>query len=52
MHMKTDGGANVVKVIALNNWTRLSCFGHHLHIAIAKFNLPLKKTEEIKMQLL
>ncbi|KAI4885812.1 hypothetical protein NFI96_022422 [Prochilodus magdalenae] len=30
----TDSGPNVVKAIELNNWTRLSCFGHRLHIAI------------------
>ncbi|KAK7938916.1 hypothetical protein WMY93_002242 [Mugilogobius chulae] len=32
----TDSGANVVKAIALNNWTRISCFGHRLHIAIER----------------
>ncbi|CAL9689321.1 unnamed protein product [Knipowitschia caucasica] len=32
----TDNGANVVKATALNNWTRLSCFGHRLHIAIER----------------
>jgi len=36
----TDSGANIVKAVALNNWTRLSCFGHRLHIAIGKFPLP------------
>lgn len=32
-----DSGANVIKACRLNNWTRLSCFGHRLHIAIGKF---------------
>ncbi|XP_036416323.1 zinc finger BED domain-containing protein 4-like [Colossoma macropomum] len=32
----TDSGANVVKAIELNNWTRLSCFGHRLHIAFER----------------
>uniref|UniRef100_A0AAR2K029 BED-type domain-containing protein n=1 Tax=Pygocentrus nattereri TaxID=42514 RepID=A0AAR2K029_PYGNA len=32
----TDSGANVVKAVKLNNWSRLSCFGHRLHIAIGK----------------
>ncbi|XP_019206021.1 zinc finger BED domain-containing protein 1-like [Oreochromis niloticus] len=32
----TDNGANIVKAVALNNWTRLSCFGHRLHIAIER----------------
>nr|XP_054606785.1 E3 SUMO-protein ligase ZBED1-like [Nothobranchius furzeri] len=32
----TDSGANVVKAVALNNWTRHSCFGHRLHIAIER----------------
>ncbi|KAL6472371.1 hypothetical protein MHYP_G00185590 [Metynnis hypsauchen] len=26
--------ANTVMAVGLNNWTRLSCFGRHLHIAI------------------
>uniref|UniRef100_A0AAR2KWN2 BED-type domain-containing protein n=1 Tax=Pygocentrus nattereri TaxID=42514 RepID=A0AAR2KWN2_PYGNA len=30
----TDSGANVVKAVKLNNWSRLSCFGHRLHIHI------------------
>ncbi|XP_038155642.1 E3 SUMO-protein ligase ZBED1-like [Cyprinodon tularosa] len=32
----TDSGANVVKAVALNKWTRLSCFGHNLHIAVER----------------
>ncbi|XP_014195077.2 E3 SUMO-protein ligase ZBED1-like [Haplochromis burtoni] len=32
----TDNGANIVKAVALNNWTRLSCFRHRLHIAIER----------------
>lgn len=35
----TDSGANVVKALRLNDWTRLSCFGHRLHIAIGKIPL-------------
>lgn len=30
----TDNGANIKKAIELNNWTRLQCFGHRLHLAI------------------
>ena len=32
----TDNGANVVKAVGLNDWTRLQCFGHRLHLAIGK----------------
>ncbi|KAI7790592.1 putative zinc finger BED domain-containing protein 1-like [Triplophysa rosa] len=32
--LTTDSGANIVKAVTLNMWTRLSCFGHCLHIAI------------------
>lgn len=32
----TDSGANIVKAVELNSWTRLQCFGHRLHIAIGK----------------
>ncbi|KAL6474714.1 hypothetical protein MHYP_G00157540 [Metynnis hypsauchen] len=32
----TDSGANIVKAIELNNWTRLSCFEHRLHVAIER----------------
>ncbi|KAK0138123.1 Zinc finger BED domain-containing protein 1 [Merluccius polli] len=30
----TDNGSNIVKAISINNWTRLQCFGHRLHLAI------------------
>ncbi|XP_039505675.1 E3 SUMO-protein ligase ZBED1-like [Pimephales promelas] len=30
----TDNGSNIVKAVTLNNWTRLQCFGHRLHLAI------------------
>lgn len=30
----TDNGSNVVKAASLNNWTRVQCFGHRLHLAI------------------
>lgn len=32
----TDNGANIIKAVQLNNWTRLQCFGHRLHLAIGK----------------
>ncbi|KAK7879064.1 hypothetical protein WMY93_034154 [Mugilogobius chulae] len=32
--MTTDSGANMVKALDLNQWTRLQCFGHRLHLAI------------------
>ncbi len=32
----TDNGANVVKATELNNWVRLQCFAHHLHLAISE----------------
>ncbi|XDV25933.1 hypothetical protein PO909_029757 [Leuciscus waleckii] len=32
----TDSGANIKKAIELNNWTRLQCFGHRLHLAIER----------------
>ncbi len=32
----TDNGANVVKATELNNWVRLQCFGHRLHLAIGE----------------
>lgn len=32
----TDNGANVVKAASLNQWTRLQCFGHRLHLAIGE----------------
>ncbi|XP_057216122.1 E3 SUMO-protein ligase ZBED1-like [Triplophysa rosa] len=34
--MTTDSGANMVKALELNSWTRLQCFGHRLHLAIEK----------------
>ena len=32
----TDSGANIIKAVELNNWTRLQCFSHRLHLAIGK----------------
>ena len=32
----TDNGSNVVKAASLNDWTRLQCFGHRLHLAIGR----------------
>ncbi|XP_039515830.1 E3 SUMO-protein ligase ZBED1 [Pimephales promelas] len=34
--MTTDSGANMVRALELNSWTRLQCFGHRLHLAIEK----------------
>ncbi|XP_028434908.1 zinc finger BED domain-containing protein 1-like [Perca flavescens] len=31
-----DNGANIVKAVSLNHWTRLQGFGHHLHLAIER----------------
>ncbi|XP_033931523.1 E3 SUMO-protein ligase ZBED1-like [Pseudochaenichthys georgianus] len=30
----TDNAANMVKAASLNEWTRLQCFGHRLHLAV------------------
>ncbi len=35
----TDSGTNIIKAVELNNWTRLQCFGHRLHLAIGKYQL-------------
>lgn len=32
----TDNAANVIKAAELNEWMRLQCFGHRLHLAIGK----------------
>ncbi|XP_069821004.1 E3 SUMO-protein ligase ZBED1-like [Dendropsophus ebraccatus] len=32
----TDNGANIVKAVEMNGWTRLQCFGHRLHLAIER----------------
>ncbi len=34
----TGNGANLVKAVELNQWTRIQCFGHRLHLAIGKLN--------------
>lgn len=34
----SDNGANIVKVVELNKWTRFQCFGLRLHLAIGKLN--------------
>lgn len=34
----TDNGTNMVKAVELNQWTRIQCFGHRLHLAIGKLN--------------
>ncbi|XP_036957921.1 E3 SUMO-protein ligase ZBED1-like [Acanthopagrus latus] len=34
--MTTDSGANVVSALRINDWKRLPCFGHRLHIAIER----------------
>ncbi|XP_044189519.1 uncharacterized protein LOC122968392 [Thunnus albacares] len=48
--MTADNSANMVKALTLNNWTRLQCFRHRLHLAIrksAKDPAPLKMTERV-----
>ncbi|XP_042609782.1 zinc finger BED domain-containing protein 4-like [Cyprinus carpio] len=30
----TDNGSNIVKAVELNEWLRMQCFGHRLHLAI------------------
>ncbi|XP_060796344.1 E3 SUMO-protein ligase ZBED1-like [Neoarius graeffei] len=30
----TDNATNMIKAVELNQWTRLQCFGHRLHLAI------------------
>ena len=32
--LTTHSGSNIVNAAARLNWTRLSCFGHNLHLAI------------------
>ena len=32
----TDSGSNIIKACSINDWTRLQCFGHRLHLAIGK----------------
>lgn len=32
----TDNATNMIKAMELNQWTRLQCFGHRLHLAIGK----------------
>ena len=32
--LTTDNGTNLIRVAELLGWTRLSCFGHNLHLAI------------------
>ncbi|KAL1268564.1 hypothetical protein QQF64_033927 [Cirrhinus molitorella] len=34
--MTTDSGANMVRTLEINKWTRLACFGHRLHNAIER----------------
>ena len=36
----TDNGTNVIKAMELNQWTRLRCFGHRLHLVIGKCRYP------------
>ena len=35
--MTTDNATNMIKAMELNQWTRLQCFGHRLHLAIGKY---------------
>ena len=32
----TDNGSNIIKAVELNEWLRMQCFGHRLHLAIGK----------------
>lgn len=32
-----DNGLNIIKTTKLTNWVRLQCFGHRLHLAIARY---------------
>ena len=34
--LTTDSGSNVIAATNILNWTRISCFGHNLHLAITK----------------
>ncbi|KAI2658659.1 E3 SUMO-protein ligase ZBED1 [Labeo rohita] len=34
--MTIDSGANMVRALEINKWTRLACFGHRLHNAIER----------------
>ena len=34
--LTTDSGANIVAAASQLKWTRLSCFGHNLHLAVKK----------------
>ena len=34
--LSTDNGSNIVNAAERLGWTRLSCFGHNLHLAITK----------------
>ena len=34
--LTTDNGSNIVKAASDLNWSRVSCFGHNLHLAITK----------------
>ncbi|XP_060780514.1 E3 SUMO-protein ligase ZBED1-like [Neoarius graeffei] len=44
----TDNGANVVKAVKLNDWIRLQCFGHRLHLAIVLSTEASVKIPEIE----
>ncbi|XP_010772682.1 zinc finger BED domain-containing protein 1-like [Notothenia coriiceps] len=43
----TDSGSNIIKASDINKWTRLQCFGHRLHLAIAMVNRVLGQQEAI-----
>ena len=32
----TDNGSNIIKAVELNEWLRMQCFGHRLHLAIGE----------------
>ena len=46
-YITTDSGANVAKAAQINKWTRLKCFGQHLHLAIGQVTLSIVHFEVI-----
>ena len=34
--LTTDNGSNIVNAAGILDWSRLSCFGHNLHLSIIK----------------
>ena len=40
----TDNGSNIIKAVELNEWLRMQCFGHRLHLAIGRCQYYLPKS--------